>query len=110
MKDANITAFLKIMGNTPINRVLDFLVVYDQFDYSIMDIAKNSKVGYATLMRIWNSLEKNGIVLMGRVVGRAKMYKLNKANPAVQHFVKMYWEITNRATGHLAEKVPVLAG
>ncbi|MBI2041307.1 MAG: helix-turn-helix transcriptional regulator [DPANN group archaeon] len=109
MKDTNATAFLKVMGNTPINKVLDFLVVYDQFDYSITDIAKNSKVGYATLMRIWNSLEKNGIVLMSRVVGRAKMYKLNKANLAVQHFIKMYWEITNKATERLEDKVPLFA-
>jgi len=102
------TAFLKVMGNSPINRVLDFLIVYDQFDYSLTDIAKNAKVGYATLMRIWGALEKNKIVLLSRLVGRAKMYKLNKSNPAVQHFIKMYWEITNRATAHL-EKVPVLA-
>ena len=102
------TAFLQVMGNSPINRVLDFLVVYDQFDYSITDIAKNAKVGYATLMRIWTALEKNSIVAMSRVVGRAKMYKLNTTNIAVQHFVKMYWEITNKATAHL-EKVSVLA-
>ncbi len=101
-----VTAFLNVMGNTPINRVLDFLVVYDQFDYSITDIAKNAKVGYATLMRVWNALEKNKIVLMSRLVGRAKMYKLNKSNPAVQHFIKMYWEITNKATEHLESRVP----
>ncbi len=102
------TAFLDVMGNSPINRVLDFLIVYDQFDYSLTDIAKNAKVGYATLMRTWKNLEGNKIVILSRVVGKAKLYKLNKNNPAVQHFIKMYWEITNRATEHL-EKVAVLA-
>lgn len=107
--DMEKTAFLEVMGDTPINRVLDFLVVYDQFDYSITDIAKNAKVGYATLMRIWKNLEKSKIVKMSRVVGKAKMYKINKENPAVQHFIKMYWEITNKATEHLCEKVPAIS-
>ena len=46
---------------------------------------------------------------MSRLVGKAKMYKINKANPAVQHFIKMYWEIVNKATEHLCEKIPALA-
>ncbi|MBI4095330.1 MAG: hypothetical protein HY438_00555 [DPANN group archaeon] len=109
MNNREKTAYIQVMGNSPINRVLDFLVVYDQFDYSLTDIAKNAKVGYATLMRTWDALEKNKIVLLSRLVGKAKMYKLNKANPAVQHFVKMYWEITNEATEHLEQKIPALA-
>lgn len=104
-----MTLFLGVMGNTPINRVLDFLVVHDQFDYSITDIAKNANVGYATLMRIWSNLEKNKIVVQSRVVGKAKMYKLNKSNTAVQYFVKMYWDITSKATERMHEKVPILA-
>ena len=101
--------FLQVMGKSPVNRILSFLVVYDQFDYSITDIAKNAKVGYATLMRIWKNLEKNKIIKMSRVVGKAKMYKINKENPVVQHFIKMYWEITNKATEHLCAKVSAIS-
>lgn len=97
-KEGARSIFLQVMGDSPVNRVLDFLVVYDQFDYSLTDIAKHSKVGYATLMRFWKMLEKNKIVVQSRVVGKAKMYKLNKNNFAVQHFVKMYWTIVRKVT------------
>ena len=38
----NKTAFLEIFGDSPILRVLDFLVVNEDFDYSMTDIASLS--------------------------------------------------------------------
>ncbi len=98
MKDADRTIFLEIFGDSPINKILDFLVVYDQFDYSLTDIAKNSGVSYSTIQLIWNDLEKCGIVTQNRIVGKAKMYKINKENPVVKAFIKFYWDITKTVT------------
>ena len=78
------------MGNTPINRVLNFLVINEDYDYSLTDIAKNAKVGYATLYLFWEKFEKAGIVKQTRFVGKAKMFVLNKKNPIVQKFIGMY--------------------
>ena len=60
MKD---TIFLETFGDSPINRVLDFLVVNEDFDYSMTDIAKFSRIGYSTLKLFWNKLERNKIVI-----------------------------------------------
>lgn len=90
----NKTAFIKTFGTSPILRVLDFLVVNEDFDYSMTDIANHSGVGYSTLKLFWEGLEKQRIVTNTRTVGRAKMYKLNLANPVIKKFRDFYWEVT----------------
>jgi transposase len=98
----NKTIFLEIFGDSPILRVLDFLVVNEEFDYSMTDIASLSGVGYSTLKLFWEKLEKEGIVVKTRTVGKAKMYKLNTANPVIKKFRDFYWETTKR---HVHERV-----
>ncbi len=88
------TVFLQIFGNSPVLRVLDFLVVNDDFDYSMTDISKLSGVGYSTLKIFWLRLEEKKIVIKTRGIGRAKLYKLNYENPVVKKFRDFYWETT----------------
>jgi len=87
------TIFLEIFGTSPVNRILDFLVVNEDFDYSMTDIAELSGVGYSTLKLLWNRLEKDGIVIQTRIVGKAKMYKLNLNNVIVKKFKNFYWSV-----------------
>ncbi len=47
IKDLHDSSFFDVMGDSPRNRILDFLVS-DAFDYTLKEIAKNSRVGYAT--------------------------------------------------------------
>ena len=91
-----MTVFLQIFGNSPILRVLDFLIVNEEFDYSMTDIADNSGVGYSTLKLFWKKLEDEKIVKMTRIVGKAKMYRLNNYNSIVKKFKSLYWETTKR--------------
>ena len=93
----NKTVFLEIFGESPILKVIDFLVVNEEFDYSMVDIAKFSGVGYATLKLFWNKLEKNKIITKTRNVGKAKMYKLNRDNLITAKFVEFYWSITKQS-------------
>jgi len=90
------TVFLEVFGDSPVLRVMDFLVVYEDFDYSMTDIAKHSGVGYATLKLFWKNLEDNKIVKQTRIVGKAKMYKLDLKNPVVRKFKGFYWETTSK--------------
>jgi len=98
------TVFLSIFGNTPILRVLDFLVVNEDFDYSMTDIANLSGVGYSTLKLFWDRLEKEKIVVKTRIVGKAKMYRLNLANTIVRKFRDFYWETTKQDVHEKIEK------
>ncbi|QQG38629.1 MAG: hypothetical protein HYS32_03425 [Candidatus Woesearchaeota archaeon] len=88
------TTFLEVVGDAPIFRVLDFLTVNEDFDYSMTDIAKFSEIGYSTLKLFWPTLEKENIVVIVRTVGKAKMYRLNDKNLVVKKFKEFYWTLT----------------
>lgn len=44
--------FLKKQGFTPKNKVLDFLIVHQDFDYSLKDIAKFSEISYPCMKQL----------------------------------------------------------
>lgn len=59
-------------------KILDFLVAFQEFDYSETDIAKSAGVSVRTVQRELPKLESLKLVTSPRRVGKAKMYKLNK--------------------------------
>lgn len=82
------TNFINLVGNSPKARVLDFLLESYMFDYSLTDICKHAEVGWTTLHTFWKDFEKIDFVTQTRMVGKAKMYKLNLKNPLVQALIK----------------------
>ena len=103
------TAFLETFGDSPINKILDFLIVNEDFDYSMTDIAIYSGVGYSTLKLFWNNLENNKIVIQTRVVGRAKMYRIYLENPVVKKFRDFYWETTKQKVREEIKRKEIIA-
>jgi len=89
------SAFLQEEGNTPKNRIWSFLIVHSEYDYSMKDIARYSKVGYTTLKEIWKEFKEKKIIVHTRAVGKAKMYKLNLKNPVVSKFIDYYWAVVD---------------
>lgn len=83
--------FLRIFGDTPKLRVLDYLIINDDYDHSMKDIASNAGIGYTTLKQFWKQLLNEEVIKFVRDVGKAKMYTLNKENPAVKQVIKLYW-------------------
>lgn len=96
--------FLKAYGDYPKNRVLDFLITFQDYDYSMKDIAKNAGIGYTTLKSFWRELVDRKIVIFTRKVGKAKMYKLNKQNPEVQKFMEFYFSVLELETDKILQK------
>src|SRR3989338_377118 len=91
MKQESI--FIEVFGNNPVMKVLDFLITYQSYDYSLTEIAKNSEVSYSTLQTFWNNLERNKIVIKTRRVGKSDLFKLNTKNPAVKQLIKLDWNL-----------------
>ena len=96
---AEKSVFLKVEGDNPKNRIWDFLIVHSEFDYSMKEIAKYSKVSYTTLKRLWKDFRKKKIVIETRIIGKAKMYKLNLGNPVVEKFIDFFWEVIDNELG-----------
>ncbi len=93
MKEKSL--FLEREGNTPKNRIWGFLIVHSDYDYSMKDIARYSGIGYTTLKEIWKEFKAKKIVVQTRVVGKAKMYRLNLKNPVVNRFIDYYWAVVD---------------
>jgi len=82
--------FRQALGDSPVIRVLDFLIEGRGLDYSLTDIAQNAGIGWTTLHRIWDDLVRLHIVVPTREIGRAKLFKINEKNPAVRELIKLY--------------------
>src|SRR3989344_5691397 len=98
------SAFLKLEGNNVRNRILNFLIIHSEFDYSMKDIAKFSDVSYTALKEIWEGFVKRKIVIHTRNVGKARMYKLNRENPQVEKFIDYYWSVVDSEVNKLSIK------
>ena len=81
--------FIEFMGDSPTIRVLDYLLTERDLDFSITDMAKNAGIGRSTLYRMWDNLIKNKIILPTRVIGKAKLYKLNKDNIKIKKLIEI---------------------
>jgi hypothetical protein len=79
--------FVELLGDYPLIRILNHLLIFREFDYSLTDISKNSDVAWSTLNLIWPKLEKLELVVNTRMVGKAKMFKLNINNPYVAKLI-----------------------
>ena len=87
MRDQSL--FIEFMGDSPTIRVLDYLLTERDLDFSITDMAKNAGIGRSTLYRIWEGLIKNKIIVPTRIIGKAKLFKLNKDNLAIQKLIEI---------------------
>ena len=87
--------FLEKEGHSPKNKVLDFLIVSQDFDYSLKDIAKYSGISYPCMKQLKNELVKNKWIVQTRTVGKAKMYRLNVQIKKVKLFMDFYWSVIN---------------
>lgn len=82
--------FIEFMGDSPMIKVLDYLLTERELDFSITDMAKNAGIGRATLYRIWDGLIKNKIIAHTRNIGKAKLFKLNTANSKIKKLIEIY--------------------
>ncbi len=83
------TLFVKVLGDYPLIKVIDFLITFQEFDYSPTDIAKNAGISFITLQTFWNNLTSLEIVKKTRKVGNATLYKLNLNNPIVKKLLDL---------------------
>ena len=73
-------------------RVLEFFIEGRELDYSLSDIVEGAEIGRTTLFRIFEDLLDAGIVVPTRVIGNAKLYKLNVENVFVEKMIEVFDE------------------
>ncbi len=90
--------FVEYFGGYPLIKVLDFLILGRDMDYSMTEIARNSNVGWSSFSELWENLIEKEIVIFTRKIGNAKLYKLNTANAWVKELIRMDKVITRLET------------
>ncbi len=81
--------FIEYMGDSPMIRILDYLLTERTFDFSLSDLARNANVGRATIYRHLDMLLKHKIILPSRIIGKAKLFKLNQEHPVIKKLIEL---------------------
>jgi DNA-binding IscR family transcriptional regulator len=67
-----------------IARVIDFLIINQQFNFTTAEISKSSEIPLRTVQRIIPQLVQNKIVIENKHKGKVKNYELNRNSKLVE--------------------------
>ena len=74
------SSFILVFGESPFVKVLDFFLNFEDFDYPIAFISKETQTKWETIEKVVENLIKKGIVKKTRKLGKAQLYALDKKN------------------------------
>jgi hypothetical protein len=89
------SVFVETFGESPLIKVMDFFLMYPDFDYSKSQVAKETGISRITIEKIWSELIKKEIIIKTRESGNAALYKLNTKNPKVKILMKLDFELSS---------------
>ena len=78
------SSFVLVFGESPFVKVLDFFVSFEDFDYPISFISKETETKWETVEKVVEILIKKRIVKKTRKLGKAWLYALDKENKLTQ--------------------------
>jgi transcription initiation factor IIE alpha subunit len=81
--------FVEFLGDTPLVRILDFLIEMRPFETTKEEIIRETGVSRNTFFKIWERIERYGLVIVTRKIGRSNMYVLNDENEIVEQLMKL---------------------
>ncbi len=88
-------------------RVLDFFLIFGDFDYSKTQVAKEAGVSRITIEPIWKKLCEENFLVKTRIVGRAEMYRLNKQNPKVKELIDLNFKISSAEADEQSDQMKI---
>lgn len=99
----NESVLIEYFGDTPILRVIDFLLENRLFDYSKKQMIEETGLAKATFYKYWDRLVELEIVKATRSFGKTKLYKLNEQNPVVKKIKEVELALIEKTTPILAK-------
>jgi len=79
---------------SPHIKVLDFFIAFEDFDYPIAQIAKETEVKWETAKKVIDSLLQRRILKKTRRLGKAQLYMLDKGNPLTKLLIEIDMKIS----------------
>jgi|TARA_B100001971_G_C18045648_1_gene460052 hypothetical protein len=72
------SSFTLVFGSSPFIKILDFFLTFEDLDYPISFIAKETKTKWETTNKVIETLIKKNIIKKTRKLGKSQLYTLNK--------------------------------
>ena len=91
-----LSMFKDIFGKNPQTSILDFLLDYPEYDYTISEISKHSHVSRPTVYKTIDVLLEKQLVIITREQGNSQLFKVNGANTLVQQMLNFEHEVVKR--------------
>jgi hypothetical protein len=86
--------FQRVFATPASSKIIDFLVTYQEYDYSESDIARNTNLNFKTVSKVLKMLLSEGIVEHTGNSGQSKMYRIHDCNnPRTRGIHKFYKDI-----------------
>lgn len=80
---------LRLTGEMPLFKIIDFLIENKGMDFTKKDIAEGAQIARASLFNYWPELESKGIVKITRKFGKTKLYTLNSDSLVVRKILEL---------------------
>ena len=81
------------LGNTSNLQILSFFISNQQLDYSVTDIAKNTKLSRQTIYKCLTPLLQFNMIQVSRKIGYTKLYKLNEESEGFRNILSLNEEL-----------------
>ncbi len=102
----------KVMGIGPLesvfpcsaSKILDFMITFRSYDYSISDIARKSGVGFKTTLKEVNKLAAENVIFKNRNVGKAMLFKINPDSSKSKYLEKLSSSIATERAMKITEQ------
>ncbi|MCS7365466.1 MAG: winged helix-turn-helix domain-containing protein [archaeon GB-1867-035] len=94
----------RTLGSSPKLRIIDFFLDNPLFDFTKKEVLEALGMGKQTFYKYFPDLERLGVVVVSRKIGRVKLYKLNLKHP----LVRMLREYEREISLQLAEMEAVM--
>jgi DNA-binding MarR family transcriptional regulator len=87
--------FERIFITPAVAKIIDFLLTFDQYDYSESEIARRTNLSFKTVSRALKILLSEGIVKHTRNSGQSKMFMINDCDTVrARALHQFYYDIT----------------
>ncbi len=87
---------VKTLGTSPKLRIIDFFLDNPLQDFTKKEVMEALGMSKQTLHKYFPDLEKQGIIIVSRRIGRAKLYKINPNHPLTKLLRRYEREISLR--------------
>ena len=85
--------FTALLGDTPQNRVLAFLLEHKESDYTKTDLARHTHLSRPTIYSAIEPLSRFNMIIVSRKIANTSLYRLNCESKAVRAFMEFNEEL-----------------